>query len=255
MTLEETVAGIAAQLPEAAVTKLAERIATLDGPSQLGLSQVKEIVSTPSFRSACDQLWDAWKVRPLPGVAVSAALHSACFAIVAERARLNVELVVTGPSSFTVPLRQTTAVLMDLIGNANESLWLVSFAAYQVPDIASALAAAVERGVDVHLLLETTDGGLRFAAAPAFAQVAERALFYQWPVERRPRLDKGHASLHAKALVADRRRAFVTSANFTGIALEHNLEIGVLLEGGEAPAALVKHLEALVEQKILVRVN
>lgn len=251
MTLAQVSAEIAAQLPEPAVTKLATHVEALVGPDRLGLAQAKDLVATPNFRAACDRLWTAWQATPLPGIAVAAGLHAAIAAVSSERGRLSVELVVTGPSSYTVPLRQTTAVLQELIDSASESIWLVSFAAYKVPDIASALARAVDRGVDVRLLLETTEGGLAFDAAPAFAQVAQHAKFYRWPLDQRPELERGTATLHAKALVADRRRAFVTSANFTGNALDHNLEIGVLVEGGVAPAKLVEHLESLIEQRVL----
>ena len=96
---------------------------------------------------------------------------------------------------------------------------------------------------------------MKFDAAPAFAKVADQAAFYRWPLDKRPPLDNGHASMHAKALVADRSRALVTSANFTGRALDDNMEIGVLVTGGELPQALATHLESLVEKKILQRVQ
>jgi phosphatidylserine/phosphatidylglycerophosphate/cardiolipin synthase-like enzyme len=254
VSVAEVAAGLAAQLPVASVERLAAHVSGLQGPSGLGLAQAKDLVANANFRSACDTLWAAWKGEPdLPGVAVAAALHAASAAVEAERARLSVELVVTGPNSYKVPLRQTTSVLLELIHGATESVWLVSFAAYKVPEVAAALAAAVDRGVSVRLLLESTEGGLSFDAAPAFAKVADRAAFYRWPLDQRPELERGHASMHAKALVADRRRAFVTSANFTGRALDDNIEVGVLVSGGAAPIALVDHLEALIERKVIVR--
>lgn len=256
MSVAVAAAAVAARLPADSVEKLAGHVAMLATPSGLGLSQAKDLVPNAPFKTACQELWQAWEGEPaLPGAAVAAALRGALAAVAAERARLSVELVVTGPSTYKVPTRQTTAVLLELITHAEEGIWLVSFSAYKVPDIAAALAAAVKRGVDVRLLLETAEGGLAFDAAPAFAAVARHASFYRWPLEVRPDLEKGKASLHAKALVVDRHRAFITSANFTGHALDHNLEVGVLVEGGDLPASLVNHLEALVEEKILVQVR
>ena len=43
--------------------------------------------------------------------------------------------------------------------------------------------------------------------------------------------------MHAKAVIADRSVAFVTSANLTGSAMDHNLEVGVLMRGGTARQA------------------
>lgn len=256
MSLPATAAAVASRLPGDAVRKLAGHVEGLVGPGNLGLGQAKDLVPTPPFRASCDALWTSWHVEPgLPGSAVAAALRAALAALEAERARLSVELVVTGPASYTVPLRQTTAVLLELIKGAEQSIWLVSFAAYKVPEVVAALAAAVERGVSVRLLLESTEGGLAFDAAPAFAAVASEAAFYRWPLDRRPQLAKGTASMHAKALVADGRRAFITSANFTGRALDNNIEVGALVNGGHLPATLAQHLDSLVEQKVLVRVN
>jgi phosphatidylserine/phosphatidylglycerophosphate/cardiolipin synthase-like enzyme len=45
--------------------------------------------------------------------------------------------------------------------------------------------------------------------------------------------------------------AFITSANLTGAALEHNLEVGVLVRGGSVPARLHEHFLALMGSGVL----
>jgi len=78
--------------------------------------------------------------------------------------------------------------------------------------------------------------------------VAARALLLQWPPERRPRDEHGHAGLmHVKAAVADSRVAFLTSANLTEAALERNMELGALIRGGPLPASIDRLIDALVE--------
>lgn len=79
------------------------------------------------------------------------------------------------------------------------------------------------------------------------------ALIWEWAAERRPALEKGHAVMHAKAIVADTHSAFVTSANLTGLGLDENIELGVLLEGGPVPLRIRSHVEALIDAGILVR--
>ena len=53
------------------------------------------------------------------------------------------------------------------------------------------------------------------------------------------------ASLHAKCIVVDRRRAFVSSANFTEAAQQRNLEVGVLVPSERFAATLADHFETL----------
>ena len=59
------------------------------------------------------------------------------------------------------------------------------------------------------------------------------------------------ASVHAKCAVADGALAFVTSANLTEAAMERNMELGVLMRGGQLPSLLETHLAALVTTKQL----
>jgi phosphatidylserine/phosphatidylglycerophosphate/cardiolipin synthase-like enzyme len=53
-------------------------------------------------------------------------------------------------------------------------------------------------------------------------------------------------TMHAKCAVADGSLAFVTSANLTRAALERNIELGLLIRGGDVPKDLHRHLDNLV---------
>ena len=72
-----------------------------------------------------------------------------------------------------------------------------------------------------------------------------------WPPTLLPDHDPDHASLHAKCAVADRDVVFVTSANLTSHALDRNMELGVLITGGDAPKHLAAHLDGLITTGIL----
>lgn len=54
---------------------------------------------------------------------------------------------------------------------------------------------------------------------------------------------------------ADGELAFITSANLTSAAMERNMELGVLVKGGELPFELQRHLEALISTKIIEKVS
>ena len=148
---------------------------------------------------------------------------------------LNVELVWTGPTTRFVPTRRTEQVLLDLIGGADEDLFLVSFVAYAVPNVTKALNEASGRGVRIRMLLEassTHGGSLDIDPAAIMRSNVPSAVIYTWKDKSEPFVD---GKVHAKVAVVDGSRAFVTSANRTGYALERNMEAGVLIRGGPVP--------------------
>ncbi len=69
---------------------------------------------------------------------------------------LSVELVWTGPTTRVVPTRRTEQVLLDLIASANTDLFLVSFVAYDVRSVVTAMNEAASRGVRLRVLLEAS---------------------------------------------------------------------------------------------------
>lgn len=143
----------------------------------------------------------------------------------------------TGPPPSNAKFRLTLAVVADLIAEARQELILVSYATWPSDDVKVALRRATEVGVAVTLLLERPKDNPKFAGVPdPFPGLNARRLC--WPASSRP----PGSSMHAKMLVVDRRVALVGSANLTGMALESNLECGVLVRGGPLPVALAQHV-------------
>jgi phosphatidylserine/phosphatidylglycerophosphate/cardiolipin synthase-like enzyme len=169
-----------------------------------------------------------------------------------------VDIVWTGPQTPEVPVRLTRAVLVDVIRSATERLVVVSFAAYRVALVLDELAAATARGVDVRLVLETSEasgGRLAVDAATAFAPLGAAVSFWVWPAEQRPVLPAATAALHAKAAIADDHTALVTSANLTGHGMNENIELGLLVRGGPVPRRLAAHFAQLMSDRVLVKVS
>lgn len=215
---------------------------------------VPDAIPTAPFAERAAAVLDAWAAQPdLPGIAVAMALRSASWATEAAREAQRVEVVWTGPSSTAVPVRRTDAVLQQVIASAQRSLLVVSFAAYKVPTVIAALEAALARGVAVTLVLETTDAGvLTHSAAAAFESLRDRLTVLVWPLDQRARAESGgFANFHAKCAVADDHTALVTSANLTGAALAHNMELGLLVRGGEIPVRLAAHWHELEVEGVL----
>jgi phosphatidylserine/phosphatidylglycerophosphate/cardiolipin synthase-like enzyme len=190
-------------------------------------------------RSEVERLNRGWAEQPqLPGAALALALESARGAA-RRSAAPQVEVVVTGPDSPDAPVRLTSEVVRQLIDRAEHRVTMVSYAAYQLPAVVAALDAAVARGVQVNLILESPEKLEGGGGAHAYA----RFRTYQWPVEHR---DPPDAKLHAKAVIVDSRDVLLTSANMTGAAYDKNIELGVLCRGGDVAAQVQRHFDALI---------
>ena len=77
-----------------------------------------------------------------------------------------------------------------------------------------------------------------------------------WPRHRRRQDDGGKTgSLHVKAAAADTRWLFLSSANLTEYAFNLNMEMGVLVTGGDLPARVEQHFNGLIRSGILEPVS
>jgi phosphatidylserine/phosphatidylglycerophosphate/cardiolipin synthase-like enzyme len=140
---------------------------------------------------------------------------------------------------------------LDIIQQARKELFIVSFVTYDVPTIIDGINAAVLRGVEVRILVESSsiDGGsLAVDPVSTMRKAVPSAKLYSWTDRPFPFTN---GRVHAKIAVADDKMAFLTSANLTGHALEKNMEAGVLVVGGHVPIHLHDHLQALIETRII----
>lgn len=134
------------------------------------------------------------------------------------------------------------------------TFWMVSFAASKVPAVVDTLGSAASGGGNVHWVLETKDdskGARTFDATTAFAKIRDHVSVFVWPHDQRPVVDGGHAAMHAKAVVAGGKAAFVTSANLTWIAFTGNMKLELLVRGGPTPRRLAIHYQRLFEAGVL----
>ncbi len=156
-----------------------------------------------------------------------------------------------------VGVRPSAGHLGDLaVAEAGDQdrLLVISFAAYKIPQVLDGLAAAAYRGVIVDIVLETAKdkgGALSFDQLPAFTRL-DRVRVWHWPPDKRP---QACGSLHAKAIVADDAVALVTSANLTGHALAHNIELGLLVHDRAAASGIAAHVAGLMREGTLARVD
>ena len=143
-------------------------------------------------------------------------LFGASFAYTKAQKEQDIELVWTGPPSELVATRKTEQALLQVINAARKRLFLISFVAYDITSIIAALTEAVGRGVDVSILLESSDqhgGGVSIDAIGKMKSVLPTARIYYWG--EKPEAFEG-GKVHAKVAVADGAICFISSANLTG---------------------------------------
>jgi phosphatidylserine/phosphatidylglycerophosphate/cardiolipin synthase-like enzyme len=131
---------------------------------------------------------------------------------------------------------------------------------YKVPNIAPALVNAAKRGVKISLILESTEeseGAVTFNEIEAMGtELARDATAYAWPIEKRGMDAKGNrGALHVKCAVVDDEALLISSANHTEHAMSLNMELGLLVRGGDLPCSLARHLRSLIQNRILVPCN
>ena len=178
----------------------------------------------------------------------------------AQRAADRTELVWTGPETRGARSRDTAVVVRELFATAERSVLVATYAVYQGRQVFEPLAARMEARPDlrVRMFLNVArphrDQTPENQVLKAFADEFRRE---HWPGERLPDLyydprslvvgPGPKAALHAKGIVVDDTRAFVTSANFTEAAQERNIEAGVLVDSASFATSLRLQFDSLVE--------
>lgn len=255
--LLNAIAEIGRQLPASAAVELAATVRSAGSAEKLLL----KIDGLPGqqLQKRATELAKVWSDSSLSGESIAAGLRAAQAAAETERALETIDLVWTGPKSKQVAVMRNDEALYEVVKTAESELLLVSYATYQMPALLAQLGEAVDRGVSVDLVLEFHGGN---ADQPQEwdpvkglgGELPGGVRVYQWPVGLRKETAWGKVGyLHVKSAVADRKAAFVSSANLTVYAMEMNMELGVLVHGGEVPERIAAHFAALIDEGILQR--
>ncbi len=152
--------------------------------------------------------------------------------LLADEAVHEVELSVAVPDKFEGVSAELMARLIRLVRNAESELLVVTpfFTRFGVDIFVNHLAHATDRGVQVTLLTrDIANAGdnvkhiRRICDTVASSGDISNLHVYEY--------DSPHGRLHAKALIADKKEAYVGSANFTNYSLKEAIEIGLIVRG------------------------
>jgi phosphatidylserine/phosphatidylglycerophosphate/cardiolipin synthase-like enzyme len=232
---------------------LADKIETIGSVEHFAL--IKSTFGPSVDRNLVSQFDNAWKShKEVSPREVAFALRGASATAIESEKRGKTELVWTGPSIGQVPVRHTEQVLCEVIDYAKRRLFSVSFVAYEIDSITKAIRDAIGRNVQIDILLELSSkngGRVSQDSIKLMKSLFPSVNIYTWNPEKNSSAPQLTGAVHAKCAVADGELAFITSANLSSAAMERNMELGVLVRGGNLPAELYKHLESLVSSKIL----
>ena len=172
------------------------------------------------------------------------------------------ELVWSGPEVPGVPARDTRRVYEELFTSANRSLWAVSYAYFDGQSVFDLLARRMQAVPELRVTLLLNIHRRQNDTSQPDEVVRRFATGFwkdDWPGDARPNVfydprsvdPAARGVLHAKTLVADEERVFVTSANFTAAAQDDNIELGLLVRSRTVALGVVRHLQGLIDRGLL----
>ena len=246
--LKRAILKLANNLHGSVVAAIIERLRANGG------SLATEAITSSSLREHCGSLQPHLIGFELSCFELAALIEGISYGVQEERTSESVRLVWTGPEAGSIAPRLTSRALRELIDSAREDLFITSYASFPILEIENAIGDAVTRGVRVSMLLEhlTRDGSEVFRSnINRLRDALPGVSFYQWPASERP----ANAAMHAKCAIADLERCFISSANLTERAMDSNLEVGLLVEGGRVPGELRGQFESMIVKRAIEPVD
>ena len=211
----------------------------------------------------------AW-VHSLEKAAFTPAQIALCVrSIVAGRHRDRIlvpDLVVSGPDVPGVPTADTYAVVQSLFQEAQNEIVLAGYAFHNGRLLFERLAEQKKSRPQLRIIFHVDiPRRARDTTSPEniILKYAEEFRNRHWPwlpfpeVYFDPRAlhaaSHTRASLHAKVVVVDRRKLFLTSANFTEAAHQRNIEMGLLSHAAYLAEQVAAYFEGLRQSGHLQR--
>ena len=190
-------------------------------------------------------------------------------AIIAGRHRDQIlvpDLVVSGPDVPGVPTADTYAVVQTLFQEAQNEIVLAGYAFHNGRLLFERLAEQQRSRPQLRIIFHVDvprRSGDTSAPDAIVLRYAEEFRQRHWPWQPFPEVyfdpralstdSHTRASLHAKVVVVDRTKLFLTSANFTEAAQQRNIEMGLLSHAPYLAEQVASYFEGLRQSGRLLR--
>ncbi len=142
----------------------------------------------------------------------------------------DIEILVTGLKIMKGGIRGTEPVVEEIIKNANNEIQLVAYLfTPSATHILELIKKAAERGVNIIFVINDIESQNEIIRNE-LKEIANKYSHFKLYNFKDPQ----NKPLHAKIVIADRKKALVGSANFSWSGMYANYEIGVLINGKSA---------------------
>jgi phosphatidylserine/phosphatidylglycerophosphate/cardiolipin synthase-like enzyme len=186
-----------------------------------------------------------------------------------ERARQQddadrIQMVWTGPDQEGPAARDTGVVARELLGQASKSLLITTYSISRGSTTFEPVNDAMQEhpDLDVTLIIHVDMSRQSLYGTEAAAAFAREFWLTRWPWESRPRVfydprgvlqrPAGRALQHAKCIVIDVQRVFITSANYTESGQQRNVELGVVIRDERLAERVSQQFRSLIAKGLLM---
>lgn len=157
----------------------------------------------------------------------------------------KVELVITAPNSFRLKALNTSIVIQELINSAGKSITLTGYSISDYfRDLLDVLVEKSRKGVYINLYVNDFNSKK--------AQLDKLEIYkgrYMNIFDYNKGVDK-MAALHAKIIVVDGRKTFISSSNLSYHGLEGNIEMGVVIDSERKARNVEELFKQMRTQKV-----
>ena len=177
---------------------------------------------------------------------IGIALEAMSFAAV--RATSEIEVVWSGPTPHAAMGRTTWGVLNEVVESAREFIYAATYSAGVNSPALVALKSALGRGIEITCLLDIHHRGDDSAKIVMAELKGARFLALSKNDQQ------SAAMMHAKYIVVDGISTFLTSANFSNIAVDKSLEVGLLVNNAFIAGQFKRRIDDLLHEGLLERI-
>lgn len=167
----------------------------------------------------------------------------------ARRATSEIEVVWSGPTPNAAMGRTTWGVLNEVVESARAFIYAATYSAGVNSPALVALKSALFRGIEITCLLDIHHRGDDSAKIVMAELKGARFLALT------KKDQQSAAMMHAKYIVVDGISTFLTSANFSNIAVDKSLEVGLLVNNVFIASQFKKRVDDLLQEGFLVQVK